>query len=58
MAALAAQKGAGHVHAATDRCSDCHAPHASDTPNLVLTKPQGNGDGKTALIQKPAVPQQ
>ena len=51
-------QASGHVHAKTDRCSDCHSPHASDTPKLVLTKPQGTADGKTALIQKPAVPQQ
>lgn len=55
---LTASNGAGHTHAATDRCSDCHSPHATDTPKLVLTKPQGKGDGKTALNRKPTVPQQ
>jgi predicted CXXCH cytochrome family protein len=58
LSTLTAQNNATHAHAKTDRCSDCHSPHATDTPKLVLTKPQGNGDGKTALIQKPSVPQQ
>ena len=58
IAAMTAQNSDGHTHAATDRCSDCHSPHATDTPKLVLKRPQGKDDGKTALIQKPSVPQQ